>query len=234
MKTFRGFTLIEVLLGIIILSLISLCLYGVWTAVMKINRDFLNLSDPYRQERLTADLFAQDFARIRMYDLYTTYPKHTVFQGSPNAMVFLIGDEEGLKVVSYYLGEIDRGQQTKTLIGRHYARNVAVVENLDADSPAKSLIRETMDFAPYLSGGFKLNGAKEIILKNIDANGFRMLYAPLPDDSGHIKWQDTWTDAQFPIAVKLQIQGKSRPQEPALLFEKILIVRAALTDQQKK
>ncbi|MBF0532553.1 MAG: prepilin-type N-terminal cleavage/methylation domain-containing protein [Candidatus Omnitrophica bacterium] len=230
----HGFTLIEILLGLSIFSLIIVCVYGTLKTGIDLNARFENHKDIFRQTKIVMDLFSQDIEGAVVYDFSNSYPDRFSFTGAMDQLTFIMPSTNGLKTVSYYLSMPDKVEIKQTIIGEHYQKNTTVTETRQTGPPALCLIREEMDFIDYMSAGFKMNGEKEILLQNIPENGIQFFYADKINADGAIVWKKTWTDIKLPLAVKMDLKIVSDlDKEPRTFhFEKISLIPTTIQIKQ--
>ena len=99
----RGFTLIEILLAISILSIVSLCVFNVLRTGLLLGERAQVKSDFYHQIRTTLDLMTEELENMVPYDFSNSYPGRTAFEGSDRKIIFIKADEDRLKVISYFI-----------------------------------------------------------------------------------------------------------------------------------
>ena len=99
----KGFTLIEVLVGLIIFALISVSLYNSFHIALKLKERSLDTNKVFREARWTMAQLDGDLENAVWYDFSGSYEEKSSFTGNENEICFVIHTPEGLKVVWYYL-----------------------------------------------------------------------------------------------------------------------------------
>ncbi|MBF0479716.1 MAG: type II secretion system protein [Candidatus Omnitrophica bacterium] len=226
----KGFTLIETLLGLLIFSLIIVCVYGTLKTGIDLSRRFEDQKDISRQAQLAMDLFSHDIEASTVYDFSNSYAGHLSFEGLDEKLTLISRSEDTLKVISYYLSPPQKIEIKQTVIGKHYQRNTTVTQSKQESAITLCLIREEMDFIDYISGGFQMNGQKEILLEGIPEKGVRFSYTSQTNDEGTIVWKQDWKDSERPLAVKMDVKiVRNEDQETQTFdFEKIVLVPSAI------
>ncbi len=89
-KNKNAFTLIELILGLSIFSIISLCLYGVFSGGIQVNRKSKNQNDFYREIRMSFSLMEKELENMVSYGFSAArYEDKSSFMGSDNQISFI-------------------------------------------------------------------------------------------------------------------------------------------------
>ncbi len=202
-KKFHGFTLIEVLLGVSLLSFVSLCVYVTFRTGMDIFKRLESQKGIYRQSQLVMNRFAKDIEDAVAYDFTGSYPGHSALEGKSDSIVFVARSQGKLKVVKYSLLVREKGVSKKTILGNSYKRNVTVTQYAQDAPVSFSLIREEVDFIEYISGNFQVSGPEETMAENIIAGGLKFAYAVNSDKANALAWRAEWKEPALPLAVRM-------------------------------
>ena len=141
-KNNYGFTLIEMLLGVIIFSIIAVTVYATFSSGMQLNRRAEHVNTIAREVRWVFDNLTEDLENARFYDFSKSYPDKIAFQGKSDRMDFLLAGPDGLRVVSYYLDEPDFGRVVKTVVGKRVKKLSSVLSNYTEKSNVRFLVRQ--------------------------------------------------------------------------------------------
>ena len=123
-KINSAFTLIELLLGLSIFSVVSLCLYASFSTGIHLSRRSEKNNKIYREIRWALEQMSLDLENAVFYDFSNSYPGKLSFIGEDEKISFLLPSDEGLKVVSYYHMKPSESKIHQTLIGKTYSKNV--------------------------------------------------------------------------------------------------------------
>ena len=103
MQKTKAFTLVELLLGLTIFSVIGLCVYSVFSGGIRLSGASERQGKIYREARLSFSLMAKEIENMLPYDFSNSYQDKNAFLGEEKQITFLIGNDDGLKAVSYYI-----------------------------------------------------------------------------------------------------------------------------------
>lgn len=214
----RGFTLIELLLGVSIFSIISLTLYSVFFAAMKVQKQSISHEDLVYQMSLGLETIGRDLENAVGYNFANSYPKLKAFDGAQDRVTFILASPEGLQFVSYYIEKADRGERHQIKIGAHSSKNVAVTQKVTQAEETYHLIRSIQPFVDYV------NAAQErietrIICRGVKSDGLKFSFGAMNPDSHERSWQPAWSFNVIPALVKITLQAHSGGQTIELLKE---------------
>ncbi|MBU0469597.1 MAG: prepilin-type N-terminal cleavage/methylation domain-containing protein [Candidatus Omnitrophica bacterium] len=219
-----GFTLIEVLLGLSIFSIIALTAYSVFSAGIKLNRGAENQGQVLREARWMLELMQNEFENMLFYDYSSTYEGKTALSGTDNSISFIKSSPTGLKVVKYYLVSADDSKVHQVLKGNTYSKNVSVLLENEKGGDTDCLIREESSFIDDLSGNSSDNEF-EIIAKNIKKNGLRFFFGYLEGKIGdEIKWQEIWNDNYIASMIRVEFDLISGHDDRVITLTKDIFI----------
>ncbi len=172
-----GFTLIEMLLGLSIFSIITLTAYSVFYSGIRLSRGSQRQGQIIRETRWMLDIMQKEFANMLFYDFSNSYDNKTALSGTSSSLSFVQGSDDGLKVVKYFI----------------------VFDN------SNCLIREELSFVDYLAGNSS-ESKFEIILKNIKENGVRFFYGYFKEElSDEIIWKENWNNNYLASMIRVEV-----------------------------
>ncbi len=207
MKKRKGFSLIELLLALAIFSVIALSLYSTFAAGIQLNKRSEDIQKVYREVRWALETMVKEFENAATYDFSASYPGQTPFRGNDDTVTFLLPTGEGLKFISYYLHDPDRGEVHTVEIGAAYSRNVPVIVRSHEDPRLTYLVREERSFIDYLQSPDSHNGQIEILCTQVKNEGLKFTYAFLEgkEENQRIVWRAPWTLPYVPSGVHLEL-----------------------------
>lgn len=202
----KGFTLIEMLLGLSIFSIIAVSLYGTLDSALRLNRRSDDVNGIYCEARWVLDQMAGDLERMRAFNFANSYPQLTAFSGSSDKISFLSSTDTGLKVISYYLELPDQGTVHKVIIGGHTNENRSLTVRYEEKFVLYSLVREEKSFADYVAGNAQARVEKDVLSPHIQEGSLKFSYAYLQgqQEDGKIAWKDSWEEPYIPAGVRIK------------------------------
>lgn len=202
----KGFSLIELLLGLAIFSAVTACIYGTFWGGIALSRRSQKEGVVDQQIRLAVDLISKDLENMVFYDFAASYPEASSFDGRRDVLTLLSASAGGLKFIRYYLDFPDRARVHKVVIGGTSSRNTAVVIRREENERAKFFMREEWDFADYLNDAGPQNGATEVIARDLTEDGLRFFFGYWEDeDKGTYRWENEWGQTFLPRAVRVEM-----------------------------
>lgn len=213
-KSYRAFTLVELLLALSIFSIVAVCVYGTFWAGVKINQRAEGENEAYRQIRLALDLMAVDLENAVPYDFTGSYPGQTAFKGEDGAVTFILPSGKGLKAIRYYLDSAQEGRVHKVVVGTRHDRNVdTLVDYREQEVRPRNLVREEWDFPDYLGGTSGEHHAVEVLATGVGENSLEFFYGYLLSPAGGednrvddvYEWREEWTQGDIPRMVRIEM-----------------------------
>src|ERR1700683_4046896 len=95
----KGFTLVELLLGLTIGAIIGLCVYNMFWSAMKLDDKMRRVHDNYMEVLMADQGLTHDLENAINLDLSASYPDSKVFDGQKNGFSFITQTSKGIKRV---------------------------------------------------------------------------------------------------------------------------------------
>jgi type II secretory pathway pseudopilin PulG len=223
--TKKSFTLLELLLGLSIFALISLCIYSVFSGGLQLNDRSQRQGEIYREARWSLTLMAKELENMVPYDFANSYPDLAPFVGGKDSISFILSTGEGLKVVGYYLASPQRDAIFQTIIGSTYSKNVTVTNKFVESTQAQYLVRSEKDFVAYLNDQSLEDAEIEVISQNVKDGGLRFSYGFLQDEESTVVfWQDSWSFNDIPLNVRIEIDFLYPEEERVLTTQRDVLI----------
>lgn len=211
-KHHRAFTLIELLLGLSIFSMIALCVYSVFWGGMRLAQKAEDRSDVYREARRALELMSRELENMAFYDFTGSYPDKSALTGGDKEITFILDGEQGLKAVTYSLVAPGQGHVFKTVVGRTYSKNVSVTTESREESRVEYLVRGETAFPDFLSGR-RDDAQTEVVSVRIKENGLRFFYKDFPEDdeTPDGAWSPSWEQPYLPRDIRVELDFAALP-----------------------
>lgn len=226
-NTTKAFTLIEVLLGLTIFSIIALSLYSTFNIGMLLNRRSDEGNVIFREARWSFDRLSNDLQNMRPYNFSNSYSSKTAFVGENSKVSFILATSDGLKVVSYSLKSPEYGSVFKTIIGQRQTHNTNIISRFEEKSDVELLVREETSLAGSLQSDKKGNTDYDTLSINIKKDSLKFLYAYIEgqEENAKVVWKDSWDREYFPslIRVALAFESKDKSKGPLIIQKDIYI-----------
>ena len=134
-----SFTLIELLLGISILSVISLTIYMTFANGIAVNRKAQNLENLYREVNDTMQGISLDLENMVSYRSFKNKSDSNssgsqqsgIFSGKSTSLSLLLPTEEGLKIVRYALQAPESGSIYQVIVNRATKKNMPITTRFE-------------------------------------------------------------------------------------------------------
>ncbi len=239
MKSRRGFTLIEVILGLSIFSLVAMAVYSIFSSGIKLSEKAKSESEIFREARWTLELMAKDLENMVAYDFAGSYPERAPFTGSHQKIDFIIPTPKGLRHVGYYLKSAPETKIHQVLVGDRHARNVRVdIEQEEGQAP-QYLVREEQDFVDYLNNKSALEEDIEVMATHVKTDGLRFFYSFLEgsEESQNYVYKEDWGQDYLPLHVRMEIDFYQQDKKITQLIplrREVLIPIGYLGGQEKQ
>lgn len=205
-RSLEGFTLIELLLGLTLFSLIALTVYGVFAGGISLSRRAEQQNSIYREILWSFETMANELEGMIAYDFQNSYPERSSFSGSADKVTFLLGTDEGIKAVSYYLsGDID-GSVHRVVIGPVQEKNRTVTETEQADIRTVYLVREEIGLLDLLNGQGEA-AETEVLALNVREGSLKFSYGYAQnDESKEYYFEDNWSNSYNPSILRIEME----------------------------
>lgn len=223
----RGFTLVEILLGISIFSLIALTVFNVLNNGIRISRQSGGADDTDRQFLFMFELLERELQNIVPYDFSGISETQRAFVGDSASMMFITITGGELKAVRYFLEDAPAGTQHQEIIGKVHSGNVSVTESSSALLMTKNLIREEMPMAEFLADDFVFNESHsraQILASSVEPAGFKIEYGS-ENREGGLSFGIYPPEKEIPQIVRVSLKIRTADQNAGAveLSRKILI-----------
>ncbi|MFA5088204.1 MAG: prepilin-type N-terminal cleavage/methylation domain-containing protein [Candidatus Omnitrophota bacterium] len=221
-----GFSLIEILLGLALFSIVALILYNVFFGGIKVNRKSESASQMYREARWAFDRITSDLENMVPYDFSNSYPGSLAFSGGSNGFELLLATGTGLERVRYSLQSPDLGHRHQIVIGKHFSENAPVVIRREEEgAPQRTLIRDQIPFVDSLSPGQEENVRSQILCSGLIDGGLQFKYARQSDEGKRmLVWEEEWGKEYFPVGVKVRLTFREEDGGGVLTLEKDVLL----------
>lgn len=205
-KKYTGFTLLELLLGLSLFSVIAVCVYSTFWAGMNLSRRSERSGGSYREIHGALELMARDMENAVPYDFSNSYPEKRAFEGGDNKITFMIVSEGGLKAVSYYLVLPEETQIHRIIVGAAHRKNVDMTLRDERARRPYCLVREEREFVDSLEGNSEAGGTSEVIATDVQENGLKFSFGYLKEGEDRLSaWKDKWQNPYPPLAVRIEM-----------------------------
>ncbi len=232
----KAFTLLELLLGLAIFTVIATSLYSTLWHGIKINQRAEQSNSLYREARWAMERIGQDLEKMVFYNFVDSYEDKKAFEGDDEEITFIVAEENGLRVVRYHLGKPDFGSIHKTVVGSRSSRMGSIVVRSETTSDAKFLLREEMSFVESLESSSRKKEEAEILSIRVKKNGLKFFYAHQAGDKDNpeIKWKDEWEYEHLPFGIRVEMTFlKDNPDHDDLVLTRdILIPTGSLGEEE--
>ena len=228
----KAFTLVEVLLGLTIFSIIALSLYSTFSSGMLLNRRSDEGNVIFREARWSLDRLSDDLQNMRPYNFGNSYSKKTAFVGESSKISFILATDEDLKVVSYSLKTPEYGSIFKTIIGRRQTGNANIISRFEEKSDVQLLVREEIPLVDWLQSQPAEKTDYDTLSVNVKKDSLKFSYAYVEGQGGNAKivWKDSWDREYFPslIRVSVTFDNKNGSKGPLIIQKDIYVPTGSL------
>jgi type II secretory pathway component PulJ len=197
----KGTTLIELLLGLMIFSLISLAVGATLMAGIRLFRQTERSSQIDFQARLLMVRLARDIENMVPYDYSGSYPDRQAFTGGPDGFSFILARDDGLKTVSYSFQSLFPDRIHTVVMGRKSRKNESLILRHDENALREYLIRREVPLFDHWQGE---EGTEEIF-SDRDRSHFKFSYAFAANENGGLSWHESWDKKELPRAVRIEM-----------------------------
>jgi prepilin-type N-terminal cleavage/methylation domain-containing protein len=240
----RAFTMIELLLGLVIFSVIALVIYNLFSSGVKLSQRFDSQNEIYKEIRWTFEGMAKEIENMLPYDFASSYSEKFALTGTAHKITFLNAPKDQLAFIEYELIEPGFAHISQTIIGKTIAKNKAETQFRTDYVPVHFLVRREKGFAEYLNGGFDKNKDEEILAANVKAGSLTFRYgyfdAKDGDKSQEMKWKDEWKENKFPAMIRVSMdfvvydkQHKNAPSQTISFTQDVLIFRGMIHKEKE-
>ena len=236
-KRFRGFTLVELLLGLTIGAIIGVSVYNMFWSAMKLDDKLRRVHDNYLEVLMADQALTHDLENAVDLDFSASYPDAVIFIGQKQEFSFLTQTPAGIKHVRYYSGLINQGNTTKIMIGRVINPSSRITAYSRESLPVEFLLRQESSLADWLNETANETHT-QIVAAGLKKGSFNCQYAPSPKDlhtsgSTGIVYTDAWDEKGLPLAVSCNfILYDPKKPEGGLMFNRdIFLAPVAMNNE---
>jgi len=219
----KGFTLIELLLGLTLFSIVALSLYGTFSSGIKINKRFKKTGAIYRESMWSFQQFTKDIENMVPYDFSNSYADKVAFSGNKSELKLLLETGKGLNVIEYKLQKPELGNIHKIIVESEATRKSSITTRYEEETNTQHLVRSATAFVDFLLE----KGApdEEILSTKVLEGTLEFSYADWdPEDDKKIIWKEKWTEARFPVGVKIRMTFTDEDTKGSLTLERDVFV----------
>ena len=232
----RGFTLIEILLALSLISILAGSLYATYAAGIQIHKRAQKIETWSRAAFWSFDAMALDLENMLPYrdpDAPAETPDD-FFEGTSSGLKLLRASEAGFKEVRYFLKDPDYGTVHKVIVGRRATASHVPVHVLRTEENLRVqlLVREERAF-PSEDGqtDVPLGEGLEILNRYVLKDSLKFFFAEVTRGSGQddVHWETAWKKTAFPslVRVEMTLVNPQSPEETVDLQKDIFIPSGA-------
>ncbi len=221
----HGFTLVELLLGLVITAIIGVSIYNMFWSATKLDDRMRRVHDNYMEVLMADQGLSHDLENAISLDFSASYPDAVIFDGRPQEFSFLTQTAKGIKRVRYFSGLIDQGSVTRTMVGRVTNPSSSITSFSLKSLPIEFLLRQESSLGDWLNET-TTDTSVQVVAAGLKKDSFNCQYAPFSKNlhtSGAqgIDYQDSWTDPGLPLAVSCNfvLYDPKQPQA-GLMFKR--------------
>lgn len=234
-KKNSAFTLIEILLGFLIFSIILVVLYSTFFSGMKIEERSVRDAAAYHQAKMSLDMMGRELEEAVMFNFENFSLERKAFEGSQNKISFLTPGKNGLVRVSYYLEDKDITRVHQTLIGGRYQKNVQATDLTSEAVPPLCLVRSEEPLVDLLVEGGNGSQVQEILFDNVRRDSFGISYAYLESagENPRLVWKNAWANEYIPSGVRFELTIEPfKKADPPLHIKKDVYIPAGFWGEE--
>ncbi len=224
-RELKGFTAMELLLGLTIFALIAVSISSTLWAGIKLSRRVDPQNNISREIQLTLDLMAHELENALFYDFSHSYPDKFAFIGEPSRVSFILESDDGLKVIRYYLDQPESSRIHAVKLGNVHKKNADLSNQLTLGDSLHYLIREEIPFKEYLSGTLQ-NTQIEVINTHVKREGLTFFYEQNDRTQKDVQFLGTFQnnmDLPRRVRIKMDIFNKKRKDKNISFQRDVLI-----------
>ncbi len=232
----KGFTLVEMLLGFLIFSIIAVTAYSIFHSGLILSKRSDDKNAIFREMAWSLDTLAKDLENMVAYDFSNSYSDRTSFTGTSGTLSLILPTNDGLKEIVYSLKKEDLGSIYKVIIGASSRAPSSIVSRYTEKSAAVSSL--TREEKPLIDDLASLGeGQEEVLSPHIEEGSLKFSYAYIEgkDENAKLVWRDKWDLNYLPSGVKVNLTFvKPVTQESAAIERDIYIASGYLGEEEEK
>lgn len=229
MRKKDGFTLIEIILGMIIFSIMSVSLFSVFRNGVSIQNRAQEVEHIAKEIRWTLDQMDRDIASAVFYDFSQSTPDSRSFEGTTDSVTLIVFQDAQLWRVNYILEEIDLTTVNTTIIGGVTYKPVAQTFIFQDAQTQYQLVRQIQPLSEFLKG-VEDNIEREVLCARLVEPGLVIDYATFSKDQAEnqdIQWVSEWGEIYFPQAVRVQLKYGGLEDAPPTVYQRHILIPAS-------
>jgi hypothetical protein len=237
----EGLTLMELLLGLLIFSLIALSLYSTYVNGVRVSHRVKLRDNLFREARWVVDTLTFDLENMVVYRGLPAPGKAAEgsLTGSQDRLKLILPTKDGLSEIEYYLQYPEYGSVFQTIIQKRSSSDKVVVDRRRESVKLAYLIREEQPLQIPEPNGVDADDqqeGKEILSRMVQQDSLRLAYADsgVMGDTG-ISWRTDWNEAYLPAGVRIELvlQPDSEDDLPQRIHKEILVPLGAWGKKEK-
>lgn len=204
--TNKAFTLIELLLGLSIFSLIALTVFSVFSSGVRLSHRSELSNKVYREITWSLDLLSLELENMIGFDFSNADSQKQAFRGGEDKIEFIVMTEGGMKRVKYYLKDPQEDQIYATLVGKTYKANQRVDLRKKELEKISYFVREEKDFLNFLSEDSEGGGGFEVLAMNVKKNSLKFSFGyESGGNEKEYRFEDKWDLKYLPQQVQIKL-----------------------------
>ncbi len=220
-KTSKAFTLIELLLGLSIFSLIALTVFSVFSSGVRLSHRSELSNKVYREITWSLDLLSLELENMIGFDFSSGDSQKQAFKGGENKIEFIVMTKSGMKRVKYYLKDPQEDSIYATLVGKTYKTNQNVDLRKKELEKVSYFVREEKDFINFLSEDIEGGETFEVLAMNVKKNSLKFLFGyENGENKKDYRFENKWDLQYLPQQVQIKLIVFPNQNE-----EKVQIIR---------
>lgn len=216
----KGFTLVELLLGVLLFGIVSSSIYLVFSQGLRIERRLRNRSSAGQDFFWAMHRMVRDLENMVPYTLPGT--KNVFLDGQQYKIAFLVSGESGLQEVRYELAEQENTKVHRVEVNRDPVgiNETLTVSHRKEEARQYFLVRKTR---PFLIMGEEYDEFhEEILSRHIPGEG--LMFSYLSYDDGSPVWKNQWQEDSWPAAIRIDLTVLEERQVPVRMVRDVFVV----------
>lgn len=213
-KVLKSFTIIELLIGLTIFSIIAVSLYSTFFSSTSVWKRSEDLNRVYQEARWSLDTMAKELHNTIVLNYKGESEDSFSFNGASDNISFLLATDTGIKRISYFLEEIKSND----------------------DKIIFSLKRQELGFIDSLQTQNDSEQTEEIFSNLVSEGGLNFSYAFQNEIEEIIEWKDAWNESKnLPRGIKIALTLVD-PRNPnsKIDFSKTIFIPTGMIGSEKE
>ena len=211
MKNKRAFTLLDVLLGLLIMSVVMTSIYALFSVSIRLFQKAKKAGEVYQEARWVFMQITQDIENMRPYDFSGSYPGKLDFSGDSGGISFIRSSGGELKVIRYYLMLPERDKVHQVVVLDKDAALKSIV--VSSDEEVYELIREEQSLKDYLQPENESSAVRNVWSSGIRKDGLKFLFGKVDyEGGGALIWESRWESSSWPVMLRIEMGPWARQE----------------------